>query len=553
MLPAPLLTHNVECVDLHGMDYDYIIIGSGFGGSVSALRLAEKGYRVLVIEKGKWYCAEDFPRTNWQMSRWLWVPMLRWFGIMKITIFRHVGFISGTGVGGGSLVYANTLPIPKPAFFQSGNWKGLADWEVELAPHYETARRMLGAAPNPQFFDNDRALKQLAEEIGQREQLKPTDVSVYFGPPGQRVPDPYFGGQGPERSGCLFCGSCMTGCRHHAKNTLDKNYLYLAQKHGAQILAEHEVVDVRPLGAADGSEGYEVIFKPSTRLFGRKRRLTTRGVVFAGGVLGTVGLLLRLKRRSLPRLSDRVGCDVRTNNESLIMVTQLEGNADLSRGVAIGAILHTDEHSHLEVCRYGSGSGAWRLSVLPYVTGPNAFVRLGRIVAEIARHPRTWWKYLRVRDWAKKTTVLLFMQTLDSTVTFRRSRWGGMRTEVVGQQKPTAFIPRATELAQRMERILNGKATAFFLTPLAGIPGTAHILGGAVMGDSPRTGVIDRENRVFGYSNMYVCDGAAVSANPGVNPSLTITAIAERAMSRIPPKEACSNIAQTPLNATGAS
>ncbi|MCS7036805.1 MAG: GMC family oxidoreductase [Saprospiraceae bacterium] len=540
------------------MDYDYIIIGSGFGGSVSALRLAEKGYRVLVIEQGKWYRAEDFPRTNWQLSRFLWVPALRWFGIMKITIFRHVGFISGTGVGGGSLVYANTLPVPKSAFFRSGNWKGLADWEAELAPHYETARRMLGAAPNPQFFDNDRALEQLAEEIGQRKHFGPTNVSVYFGAPGQTVADPYFGGQGPERTGCIFCGSCMTGCRHDAKNTLDKNYLYLAQRHGAEILAEHRVVDVRPLGAADGSEGYEVYFKSSTRPFARKKRLTARGIVFAGGVLGTVGLLLRLKRRSLPRLSERVGCDVRTNNESLIMVTQLEGDADLSRGVAIGSILHTDEHSHLEVCRYGAGSGAWRLSVLPYVTGSNALVRLWRIVAEVARHPRAWWRYLRVPDWAKKTTVLLFMQTLDSTVTFRLSRWGGMRTEVVGQQKPTAFIPRATELARRMERILNGKATAFFLTPLAGIPGTAHILGGAVMGDSSQTGVIDRYNRVFGYQNMYVCDGAAVSANPGVNPSLTITAIAERAISRIPPKdqqnaqsaEPISTTTRSPLSAT---
>ncbi len=519
------------------LDYDYIVIGSGFGGSVSALRLAEKGYKVLVIEKGKWYRAEDFPRTNWALSRFLWVPLLRWFGILKITVFRHVAFISGVGVGGGSLVYANTLPVPKAAFFRSGSWKSLADWETELAPHYETARRMLGASVTPQLFDNDRALEQLAREVGQQEHFGPTTVSVYFGKPGETVPDPYFGGQGPERTGCIFCGSCMTGCRHNAKNTLDKNYLYLAQRHGAEILAEHEVVDVRPLGAADGSDGYEVTFRPSTRLWGRRRCLRTRGVVFAGGVLGTVGLLLRLKRRSLPRLSDRVGCEVRTNNESLIMVTQLEGEADLSKGVAIGSILHTDEHSHLEVCRYGPGSGAWRVSMLPYVTGPNLWIRMLRIVGEVLRHPRAWWKYLSVPDWARKTTVLLFMQTLDSTVTLKR-RWpGGLRTTVVGQQKPTAFIPRATELARRMERILNGKATAFFLTPLAGIPGTAHILGGAVMGSSPQTGVIDRDNRVFGYQNMYVCDGAAVSANPGVNPSLTITAIAERAMSRIPPQK----------------
>lgn len=518
------------------MDYDYVVIGSGFGGSVSALRLSEKGYRVLVIEKGKWYRAEDFPRTNWEFSRWLWVPIFRWFGIMKISIFRHVGFISGVGVGGGSLVYANTLPMPKSAFFRSGSWKDLADWETELAPYYEIARRMLGASPNPQFFDADRALEQLAEEIGRRQHLSPANVSVFFGTPGQSVPDPYFGGQGPARTGCIFCGGCMTGCRHNAKNSLDKNYLYLAQKRGAEILAEHKVVDVRPLGAPDGSDGYEVFFRPSTRLFGQKKRVTTRGVVFAGGVLGTVSLLLRLKRRSLPRLSDRVGFDVRTNNESLIMVTQLEGEADLSKGISIGAVLHTDEHSHLEVCRYGQGSDAWCISMLPYVTGSNFWVRLGRIILEFARHPKAWWKLVRTKDWAKKTTVLLFMQTLDSTLTFRRTWWGGMRTAVVGQQKPTAFIPRATELARRMERILKGRATAFFLTPLAGIPGTAHILGGAVMGDSPLTGVIDRNNRVFGYQNMYVCDGAAVSANPGVNPSLTITAIAERAMSRIPAK-----------------
>ncbi|MBK9339000.1 MAG: GMC family oxidoreductase [Lewinellaceae bacterium] len=530
----------------HNTDYDYIIIGSGFGGSVSALRLAEKGYKVLVIEKGKWYRAEDFARTNWQLHKWLWVPALRWFGIMKITIFRHVGFISGTGVGGGSLVYANTLPVPKTAFFQSGSWKNLADWQTELAPHYDTARRMLGAAPNPHLFDNDHALQTLARDIGQEAHFGPTTVAVHFGEPRKTVPDPYFGGRGPDRTGCHFCGSCMTGCRHNAKNTLDKNYLHLAQQHGAEILAEHEVTDVRPIlptlkkggdvsNVLDGRYGYEVVFRPSTRLFGKPKRLRARGVVFAGGVLGTIGLLLKLKKTSLPRLSDKVGQDVRTNNESLIMVTQLDGNDDLSQGVAIGSILHPDADSHLEVCRYGTGSGAWRLSLFPYVEGKNMVVRLLRIFGEILRHPRAWWKYARVKDWAKKTTILLFMQTLDSTVTFTRSRLGGMHTAVVGQDKPTAFVPRATELARKMEKILKGKATAFFLTPLAGIPGTAHILGGAVMGETPEEGVIDRNNRVFGYQNMLVCDGSMISANPGVNPSLTITAISERAMEQIPP------------------
>ena len=235
--------------------YDYIIIGSGFGGSVSALRLSEKGYKVLVIEKGKWYRPEDFAKTNWQFAKWLWLPSLRWFGIMKITIFRHVGIVSGTGVGGGSLVYANTLPVPKTTFFRSGSWAGLADWQQELAPYYERALRMLGAQKNPRFFDGEHQLEALAREIGQEQHLVATHVAVHFGDAGKTVSDPYFGGEGPDRIGCNYCGACMTGCRHGAKNTLDKNYLYLAQKHGAEIVAEQEVTDVRPVGKPDGSEG----------------------------------------------------------------------------------------------------------------------------------------------------------------------------------------------------------------------------------------------------------------------------------------------------------
>jgi len=513
--------------------YDYIIIGSGFGGSVSALRLAEKGYKVLVIEKGKWYRAEDFPKTNWSFSKWLWLPALRWYGIMKISIFRDVGVVSGTGVGGGSLVYANTLPVPKPAFFRSGSWAGLADWQQELAPYYDKALQMLGATKNPRFFDGEKALQELAQGIGQEGQLDATDVAIYFGTPGKTAPDPYFNGKGPERTGCTYCGACMTGCRHNAKNTLDKNYLYLAQQLGVEIIAEQEVVDVRPIGNPDGSDGYEVQFQSSTRLFKRRQTLRTQGVVFSGGVLGTVKLLLKLKQSSLPRLSDMVGRDVRTNNESLICVTQLEESSDLSQGIAIGAILHTDEHSHLEFCRYGAGSGAWRLSFLPFVEGPNMPVRFFRMLKDVALHPGLYWKYLRVKDWAKSSVVMLFMQTLDSTVTFTRTRRGGLRTAVVGANKPTAFIPRAIELARKFETQIRGKAMAFGLTPLAGIPGTAHILGGAVMGESPETGVIDGQNCVFGYENMLVCDGSMISANPGVNPALSITAISERAMAGV--------------------
>ncbi len=519
-------------------NYDYVIIGSGFGGSVSALRLAEKGYKVLVIEKGKWYRSEDFPKSNWHLSKWLWMPGLRFFGIMKMTFFRHVTILSGTGVGGGSLVYANTLPLPKTDFFTSGSWKNLADWQAELSPFYNLARQMLGAAQNPRLFEGDLALKKLAEEIGMAEHFQPADVSVYFGEPGQTAPDPYFGGKGPARTGCIFCGGCMTGCRHDAKNSLDKNYLHLAQQLGVEILAEKEVCDVTPLGSPDGSDGYTVSFRSSTAFFKKKNSVTTKGVVFAGGVLGTVPLLLKLRSTSLPALSERVGFDVRTNNESLIPVTHTSGSKDLSEGVAIGSILHTDSDSHLEPVRYSKGSGFWRWLLVPMVHGDSTFGRLLKMVGRILRQPLAFGKVFFVKDWAKSTSVLLFMQHLDSTLRFSLSRFGFMTTTVEkGNKAPSAFIPRAGELAEKYSRLIDGKPTVLFLEPLAGIPSTAHILGGAVMGDSPETGVIDKNNRVFGYKNMLVCDGSMISANPGVNPSLSITAIAERAMSLVAEKD----------------
>jgi len=262
-------------------EYDYVIIGSGFGGSVSALRLSEKGYKVLVIEKGKWYKNKDFPKSNWNLKKWLWLPFLRWFGIMKMSFFKHVVVISGTGVGGGSLVYANTLPVPKKAFFTTGSWGRLADWQTELAPFYKTALHMLGAQKNPTLFDGDKALKELATNMNIKDNFETTDVAVFFGKPNVTVPDPYFGGKGPERTGCNYCGGCMTGCRIGAKNTLDKNYLYLARQLGAEILAEHEVYDVIPID----SGGYEVKYKSSTRFFQSKKNVKTKGVIFSGGVL----------------------------------------------------------------------------------------------------------------------------------------------------------------------------------------------------------------------------------------------------------------------------
>ena len=343
-------------------EYDYIIIGSGFGGSVSALRLAEKGYNILLIEKGKRYQPSDFPKTNWNLKKWLWLPSLRFFGFFKMTFLRHVAMISGVGFGGGSLVYANTLPRPRDEFFNSGNWSGLCNWKDELESHYQMAEKMLGATVNPKLFDSDIALKKVAEAFGKGEQFEPTKVAVFFGEPEKTVDDPFFNGEGPERSGCTHCGSCMTGCRQNAKNTLDKNYLYLAQKKGIDVLIEKQVVDVKPFKNIDGSDGYIVTCRDSTSfLIKRKLTIKTKGVIFAGGVLGTVRLLLNLKNKYLPNLSNQVGKYIRTNNESLIFVSSTDTSKNFSEGVAIGSIFPVDENSHLEPVRYGSGSGFWKV------------------------------------------------------------------------------------------------------------------------------------------------------------------------------------------------
>jgi cholesterol oxidase len=518
------------------MKYDYVIVGSGFGGSVSALRLSEKGYKVLVVEKGKWYHAGDFPKTNWNFRKWLWMPFLRFFGIMKISIFRHVAVLSGTGVGGGSLVYGNTLPIPKSSFFETGSWSQLNNWENELQPYYQLALKMLGAVRNPKLFDGDIALQELSKEFGIEDKFETTNAAIYFGEANVTVPDPYFKGEGPERTGCNFCGACMTGCRNNSKNTLDKNYLHLAQNYGAEILAEQEVFNVLPLGKEDGSTGYQVQIKSSTKYFRRPQTIQTSAVIFSGGVLGTLKLLLKLKQKSLPNISDKLGDEIRTNNETLISVSSLDKNRNFSKGIAIGSILHTDENSHLEICRYSEGSNAWKLMHLPYATGKNVVARLVKVGFSIISSPGQFFKIYVLNSWARSTVVLLFMQTLDSTIKFRRNVFGQLSSTMSTGKKPSPFIPESIKLTKAYSKIVNGKSTSFALETLAGIPSTAHILGGAAMGADATKGVIDQENRVFGYKNLFVIDGSMISANPGVNPSLTIAAIAERAMSKIPPK-----------------
>lgn len=519
------------------MDYDYVIVGSGFGGSVSALRLSEKGYKVLVIEKGKWYKAKDFPKNNWNIKRWLWIPFLRCFGIMKPSFFRHISILSGVGVGGGSLVYANTLPVPKSAFYKSGSWAKLANWQEELKPHYDTALKMLGAQKNPKLFDADKALLRVAKEIGKEAEFDTPDVAVYFGEANVSHPDPYFNGKGPERVGCNFCGACMTGCPNNSKNTLDKNYLHLAQSLGAEIIAEQEVLDIKPLDEASGSMGYEISFKDSTRLIKKTKKISAKGLVVSGGVLGTLKLLLKLKKTSLPKLSDKLGCDIRTNNETLISVSTLEKDLNLSKGVAIGSILHTDENTHVEMVRYKEGSNAWKLTHLPYSPSKNPIVRLTNVLISFLKAPLAYSKVYFKNSWAKKTTVILFMQSLDSTLTFKKGVLGFLKSSMGVGKKPTPFIPESISITSKYAKQVNGKASSFIGETILGIPSTAHILGGAVMGENAQQGVIDKNNKVFGYQNFYIIDGSMISANPGVNPSLSITAIAERAMANIPIKK----------------
>ncbi|MCB9563276.1 MAG: GMC family oxidoreductase [Kofleriaceae bacterium] len=521
--------------------YDWIIVGSGFGGSVSALRLAEKGYRVLVVEKGRRFGLDDFPDTNWDLRRWMWMPQAGLRGFFQMSFFEHVSILHGVGVGGGSLVYANTLPTPTEKFFKSPSWAHLADWQAELAPHYRTAKRMLGAAENPTWTRGDKVLAEIAHDIGRAEHHHPTEVGVFFGKPGQRVPDPYFDGKGPERVGCTFCGACMTGCKVGAKNTLDRNYLYLAEQLGVIVQAETEVTAIRPRPAG----GYAVVTRDSLSRRGRDV-VTADRVILSGGVLGTIPLLLEMQAdpEGLPGLSARLGHDVRTNNEALIGVIA-PGEQDLSHGVAITSILHTDEHSHLEPVRYGSGSGFFRTMTLPHTSGASLLGRLGQVATGFARQPLRWAKALTVRDFAAHSQVLLYMRTLESTLTLTRGRspWTAFRKALVtelpeGSAAPSAFMEEATDLAERFAAKVGGVAMTLLTETLLGVPSTAHILGGACMGAGPDQGVIGADHQVFGYPGLYVIDGAAVSANPGVNPSLTITAMAERAMTAIPNRAA---------------
>jgi cholesterol oxidase len=515
--------------------FDYVIVGSGFGGSVSALRLTEKGYDVLLLEKGSELTAKDFPKTNWNLRRWLWAPLFGWRGLFQIRPFRHVTVLAGNGVGGGSLTYANTLPIPKHYFFTNPAWSHLADWETELGPHYQKARRMLGAEPTNFLTPADALLKKMAEERGTPEAFQKPHVAVFMGEPGKTVPDPYFGGAGPPRTGCIRCGACMTGCRHGAKNTLDQNYLYLARRRGLKLHADTKVVHVAPLSGGS----YRIRARAGRSLLRyREVEYHAKNVIFSAGALGTNALLLKLKAdaSALPNLSDRVGAGVRTNSESLIMVATPGCRDDHAQGIAINSLWQTDDHSHLEMVRYGQGSGFFRVLNLPHAGGTAGFVQIFKILWALLSHPIRSVRVFFLRNWASATMILLYMRSTEGTLRFVRNRLGIMTTQLEQGDRPRANIPEASELAFEIAKRVGGMAMSSVTEPILDIPTTAHILGGCCMGDSSASGVIDHRHRVFGYEGLYVVDGSTISANPGVNPSLTITALAERAMSFIPQK-----------------
>ncbi len=528
-------------MDKTTFDYDYIVIGSGFGGSVSAHRLTQKGYTVGIMEKGKRYGQKDYPKTNWDLKRFLWFPFLKLFGFFKMTLFKHVWVLSGVGVGGGSLVYANTLLVPKTKVWDDPNWKGLKDWKNVMGQHYDMAQHMLGVTTNPYLGQGDKMLRQTAESMGYGDTFYNTRVGVYFGQPGKTVPDPYFGGEGPDRTGCIMCGGCMVGCRHNAKNTLDKNYLYFAEKQGAQVHAETLVVDVKPLnGKADGSEGYEV--HTVTGLGWKKKRRVWRakGVVFAGGVLGTMNLMLRLKENgSLPNVSNRLGDMVRTNSESIIGVRVHKKHVNISDGVAIGSGFHVDDTTHIELCRYNNGSDSLHGLTTLLTNGKEGPSRIFTWMGVIVRNPLKFLKMLNPMGFAKHTMILLVMQTTDTSIGMRLKRsWLSpfkKRLQTVGDKIPT-YIRKANEFAEKLGKQHKGTPLTSITEIFLNVPTTAHILGGAPMGKTEKEGVIDAENKVFNYKNMLVCDGSMIGANLGVNPSLTITALTEHAMTYIPQK-----------------
>lgn len=529
-------------------DFDFIVIGSGFGGSVSAHRLTEKGYRVAVMEMGRRWTPANLPHTSWSIRRWFWRPSLGLRGFFNIRFFRHATIFHGCAVGGGSITYATTLLSAPNQVWERGTWTGLADWKTEMPQHYGTASRMLGVTENTILGPADHLLQKAAELAGVGHTFYRTNVGIFE--PGENqpgnttLPDPFFGGEGPARTTCIGCGGCMMGCRHGAKNTLDLGYLFLAEKHGAQVFPETRVVSVKPMqGSEDGSQGYEVgTIQSMAWIRRRPQRFTCRGVIFAASSLGTMELFFRFKEIGLlPHLSEQIGQHVRTNSESLIGARTPGYSQDLSEGIAIGSGVYIDEHTHIEAVRYPRGSDA--MGVLTTILtdgrpGPQRIALwLKNVLASLLRHPLKTVRVLQPWGWAREFVILLCMQALDGEIEMRWQRpwfWPFRKYLVSRGDKVPTYIPKANEFAKVYAQLTGGFAMSMLPEILFDVPGTAHCIGGCVIANSSTRGVVDHRHRVFNYKNMYICDGSVVAANLGVNPSLTITALTERAMSFIP-------------------
>ena len=521
-------------------DYDVLVIGSGFGGSVTALRLTEKGYRVGVLEAGRRFTPQTLPKTSWRIRDYLWAPKLGCTGLQRIHVLKDAVILGGAGVGGGSLNYANTLYVPPKPFFEDPQWAHITDWQDELAPHYEQAKRMLGVVVNPTETPSDVEMRRLAGQFGKADTFTPTPVGVYFGrdgrlEPGTTVPDPFFGGEGPERTGCIQCGECMTGCRHGAKNTLVTNYLYLAEKNGAEIHPLTTVIDVRP--RAEG--GYEV----HTMRTGRWRRRTDRvltadQVVFSAGTYNTQKLLHELRESSLPNVSPRLGYLTRTNSEALLGVRLSKPEHDYTQGVAITSSWHPDENTHIEPVRYGKGSNAMGLLNTLLTDGGTRRYRWWQFLTGMLKNPLQA-RFLVPRRWSERVIILLVMQTVNNSITVRRrrTRLGLARmTSEQGEGEPNpTWIPVANQAARQLAENVGGMPGGTW-GDLMNVPMTAHFIGGCAIGDSPATGVVDPYQRLYGHPGLHVADGSTLSANLGVNPSLSITAQTERAMALWPNK-----------------
>ncbi|MCO4792607.1 MAG: GMC family oxidoreductase [Bacteriovoracaceae bacterium] len=522
--------------------FDILVIGSGFGGSVSAMRLAQKGYNVCILEMGKEYSDDDFPKTNWNLKKYLWAPFIRCFGIQKITLLNKVMVLHGTGVGGGSLVYANTLLKPENKIFESSSWPKGTDWKEELEDPFIQANKMLGNTTNKKFHQNENLIKSLGEKLNCSETFKPTTVGVYFGSgnkTGEEVEDPYFSSEGPSRSECTECGGCMIGCRVGAKNTLVKNYLYFARKWGAKVLPETKVTKI----INNNENNFEVHTVSSTSFINKKRKIySAERVILSAGVMGTMKILLdsKFKHKTLDKISDCLGDSVRTNGESLLGSVSYKNQGGMDKGIAIGAQIKPNDHTKIEGVRYPSGSDFMKFLAIPLTGNGNWFLRPIKMIFSFMTSFPNYMRILFHKDWAANSIILLVMQSLETKMKLKlgRSPFTLFRKDLVGDFKghepPPSYIPIAQKSVEIVAEEMDGMPLNVAFEAGLGIPATAHILGGAIIGDNSKTGVVDSNHQVFGHPGLYVMDGSVVPSNLAVNPSLTITALAERMASKFP-------------------